>query len=475
MRGPSGRRRIGISEITIARRLGRHITGDHRVSPDLAEWMRLLLLDHLAVAAGGAQRDSAVAVRAAVATASERSDSRPASIHGTSLWASVEDAALVNGVTAHGLELDDTHEESSLHPGVVVFSALLALADERGSTVEEVLHAAVLGYDVACEVGVLLGAAESYARGFHPTGVAGVVGAAAAASSLLRLNEEQSTHAVSLAANLAAGSLEFLSDGSWTKRLNAGHAAASGVRAARLAAAGFTGPAAAFEGRDGFLNQYGRGLIEGRDLPLDFGRSALDTSIKFYPCCRYMHGGIDLLRDIHDELPGLTIEQVESIDVGVIKAGAALISEPPARKRVVNTPVDAQFSMPFGAAVALSTGQATVSQFDEAPAVAADLKPWVDKVRCYTSERLEAAFPASWQAEVRVTLADGRVIERYEEAFRGSPGDRATREQLIEKAAGLVGEAGAGALAESIAALDGAAPISGQLRVPRLEAARSPA
>lgn len=452
---------------TIAGRLGRHITAEHETTPQLAEWMRLLLLDYYAVTTGGVNRDSAAAVRSAVQTSAERSAARPASVHGTSLWASVEDAALVNGVTAHGLELDDTFEESSLHPAVVVFPALLAMADERGSTAAEVLHAAVLGYDVMCEIGVLLGAAESYGRGFHPTGVAGVIGAAAGAASLLGLDDVQAGHAMSLAANLAAGSLEFLSDGSWTKRLNAGHAAASGVRAARLAAAGFTGPAAAFEGRDGFLAQYGQGLVEGRELPLVFGRSALATSIKFYPCCRYMHGNIDLLRDIHHELPGLTIDQVASIDVGVIKAGATLVSDPPARKLIVNTPVDAQFNMPFGAAVALTTGQATVAQFDDAPAVAAELMPWIEKVTCYTSDRLEAAFPESWQAEVKVTLTDGSVIERYEAAYRGSPGDRATRDQLIDKASGLTDAVSAAALADSIAELDPTVPMVGQVAVPQ--------
>lgn len=451
---------------TIAVRLGRHITAEHDTAPELAEWMRLLLLDYFAVTAGGVNRDSAAAVRSAVETTDERSAARPASVHGTSLWAGVEDAALVNGVTAHGLELDDTFEESSLHPAVVVFPALLAIADERGSTAGEVLHAAVLGYDVMCEIGVLLGAAESYGRGFHPTGVAGVLGAAAAAASVLGLDEVQAAHAMSLAANLAAGSLEFLSDGSWTKRLNAGHAAASGVRAARLAAAGFTGPAAAFEGRDGFLAQYGRGLLEGRELPLAFGRSALATSIKFYPCCRYMHGNIDLLRDIHHERPDLTVDQVVSIDVGVIRAGATLVSDPPARKLIVKTPVDAQFNMPFGAAIALTTGQATVAQFDDAPALAAELMPWIEKVTCYTSDRLEAAFPASWQAEVKVSLTDGTVIARYEEAYRGSPGDRATLDQLIDKAAGLTDAASAAALAESIAGLDLNSPMAGQVAVP---------
>ena len=456
-----------MTDLSFARQMARHASTNHAPNDEVTDWMKLLLLDYYAVTTGGAERDSAVAARSAVGTSEARNEHHTASIHGTALWATPEDAALVNGITAHGLELDDTFEESSLHPAVAIFPALLALADERGDNVGAVLHAAAVGYDVMCAAGVLLGAAESYGRGFHPTGVAGVLGVAAAVAALFNLDEDQSTHALSLAANLAAGSLEFLSDGSWTKRLNAGHAAASGIRAAKLAAAGFTAPETSIEGRDGFLNQYGRGLVAGRSLELVYGRKALDTSIKFYPCCRYMHGNIDLLRTIHAENPGLRLDEIESIEVGVIKAGATLVSEPADRKLVVNTPVDAQFNMPFGAAVALTTGQATVEQFDNAPAIAGELAPWLAKVHCYTSERLEAAFPARWQAEVSVRFKDGRVIEKSEDSFRGAPQDRATRDQLVAKAAGLLTLSAAQSLDASIAALRLDAPLSGQVDVPQ--------
>ena len=437
------------------------------MSAELSAWMRLLLLDYYAVNAGGSRRDSAVAARAAVQISSERTAFFPAALHGGDGFATMEDAALVNGITAHGLDMDDTFEESSLHPAVVIFPAVLALADANGQTTEQVLTAAALGYDVMCSAGVLLGAAESYGRGFHPTGVAGVLGAAAAAASLLGLNEDETVYALGLAANMAAGSLEFLSDGSWTKRLNAGHAAATGLRAAKLAAAGFNAPETSLEGRDGFLRQYGAGAVEGRKLWLEFGRGALDTSIKFYPCCRYMHGNIDLLRDIHDENPGLTGADIESINVGVITAGAALISEPASRKLVVNTQVDGQFSMPFGAALALSTGQATVDQFDDAPAVAAGLREWMEKVNCYPSDRLEAAFPARWQAEVSVRLTNGDVIEKSEDAFRGAPGDRATWADVVTKAEGLIGTDAAAALAASVEALEDTRRMVGQINLPR--------
>ena len=455
---------------TVSHRLATHTVADHPVSPELAEWMRLLLLDYHAVTGGGFHRDSAVAARAAIEISEQATAFFPAALHGvdgagTSGFATVEHAALVNGITAHGLELDDTFEESSLHPAVVIFPAVLALASTRQSLTGEVLRAAIVGYDVMCSVGVLLGARESYGRGFHPTGVAGCLGAAAAAARLLGLNVEQTTHALGLAANMASGSLEFLADGSWTKRLNAGHAAATGIRAAKLAAAGVTAPATAIEGRDGCLVQYGDGVVDGRQVALEFGRSALETSIKFYPCCRYMHGNIDLLRGIREQNPLLEIDDVARIRVGVIQAGASLVSEPAARKLEVKTAVDAQFNMPFGAAVALATGRATVDQFDDAPTVAADLMEWMRKVECYRSDRLEAAFPARWQAEVQVVLRDGTVIDKSEDSFRGAPGDRATWADIVQKAEALIGITEANALAVNISRLGDATVLGGGVAV----------
>lgn len=462
-----------MTEKTIARKLADHCRPGTEPTEEAMEWARLLLMDYAAVTSGGAQRESARSIRAGVPTAEQRGGLAISALHGSTGWAAPEDAALINGTVAHGLELDDTFEEASLHPAVVVFPAVLAIADERGSSTHDVLRAALIGYDVMCGIGVLLGASESYARGFHPTGVAGAIGSAAAVAALLELDEEQIRNALAIAANLAAGSLEFLSDGSWTKRLNPGHAASVGIRAARLGEAGFVAPDTAFEGRDGFLNQYGQGLVEGRWLHLELGRAALDTSIKFYPCCRYMHGSIDLLRELHQEHSDLELEDVQRIEVGVIKAGAALVSQPPERKLVVRTPVDAQFNMPFGAAVALTTGQATVDQFDRAPELAPDLLPWMEKVVCVDSDRLETAFPAQWQAEVAVTLADGTVHSRQEDAFIGSASRRATWEQIQDKADGLVGQEAARALRDSIDALAADEPLAGRIRFPDLVAAQS--
>lgn len=440
---------------SFAEQIGQFVAAEHELDVTNEEWMRLLHLDYAAVVFGGANRSSALAVRHAVETSSERGRWTPSSVvagKGRPSFASAESAALVNGTIAHGLELDDTFEEGSIHPAVVIFPALFAVAEEEDISYRRLLVAAAVGYEVMCRVAVLLGAAESYGRGFHPTGVSGAIGAAAAVANLLGLSVGESTNAVAISANITAGSLEFLSDGSWTKRLNAGNAAAQGIRAARLAQAGFDAPDSAIEGTNGFLKQYGHGEQQ-RTLKLEFGTAARETSIKFYPCCRYMHGNIDLLRQIHAEYPDLNPDEICRIDAAVISAGAGLVSEPAERKLHVNTAVDAQFNMPFGAALAIHTGQASVADFDDAPVVAQRYANTMAKVQCYTDERIEENYPAVWQSRVKVVMNDGTEIERFEDAFVGSASKRASLEQIVENARGLIGEGCAHEMAEYVRGL----------------------
>ena len=184
-------------------------------------------------------------------------------------------AALANGTAAHAIEMDDVTTESSLHPGVAVIPAALALAEELDSSPTALLEAVVAGYEVTMRVGNALNPASAYARGFHPTGVAGTFGAAMAACRLLGLDVERSTHALGIAGTLTSGSLEYLSDGAWTKRLNPGWAGHAGITAALLARAGFTGPASVFEGRLGVLHAFTDAPRPER-LLADLGRAAAD-------------------------------------------------------------------------------------------------------------------------------------------------------------------------------------------------------
>jgi 2-methylcitrate dehydratase PrpD len=434
---------------TLRDTLAEFAVADHELTDGLRTIMQTFVTDFLAVTEAGSKLPSSLAARSSFNTAATSDGTHTSLLLGTSRWARADDAALANGVSGHGLELDDTHEPSSSHPGVVVISAVLALASEVDSSLEEALTAIVVGYDVMGSVGVFVGAREIYDRGFHPTAVSGAVGAAAACSRLRGLNHEESAEALSLAANMAAGSLEFLTDGSWTKRLNAGHAASVGVKASKLAAAGFHGPETALEGRHGFAVQYGHGIIAGRKLSPRFGRVARETSIKFFPCCRYMHGGMDLLAAYHNENPDLDLSTIAAIDVTVLTTGRALVSDPPERKMEIKTSVDAQFSMPFGAAACLTWGRVGPEVFENAAHHVAELLPLMRTVVCSSHSDIDDIYPQEWAARVGIKFTDGRLIALEEPAFLGSPGHPASPQQLREKVQSLVGEDRAAVLTEA--------------------------
>jgi 2-methylcitrate dehydratase PrpD len=418
---------------------------------------RLLLADYLAVAGAGAAAGSARAARAAVLPGS----SGPAPVFGAGRAAAVRDAALLNGISAHSLELDDTHEPSSSHPGTVIWTALLAATATWPGTATAVLASGVAGYQVMASRGELLGPAELYRQGLHPPAVCGVFGAAAAVGRLAGLDTAAMRCAFGIALSLSAGSMAYLSEGTWTKRMHSGTAAAGGILAVELAAGGFTGPLDAFGDRYGLMHIYGGTrpaghaeavLAHARSLP-----AVQETSIKFHPCCRYMHGVMDLLAAYRSE--GGRAEGLTRIDCGVLSGGMGLVGEPLARKRKVTSMVDAQFSMPFGAALALATGGSALRDFERAGELAAELQPLMDLVVVHTSQELEDVYPARWGAEVMLTFAGGRTVELRAPAFRGSPGWPAGQPDVAAKAAGLLGEAAATRLLTAVEGLGGAEPL----------------
>jgi 2-methylcitrate dehydratase PrpD len=425
-----------------------------RPGPAERDRARLLLADYLAVAGTGAGADSARVARDALLPGS----AGPAPVLGTGQTAAVRDAALVNGISAHSIELDDTHEPSSSHPGTVIWTALLAAAaGPPGGPVATaaVLDSAVAGYQVMASLGELLGPAELYRLGLHPTAVCGVFGAAAAVARLAGGLDAASVRAAfGIALSMSAGSMAYLSDGAWTKRFHSGSAAAGGIVAAELAAGGFTGPADAFGDPYGLMHIYGGLRPQARVeavLAHAAGLPAVhETSVKFHPCCRYMHGVMDLLAAYRSE--GGRAEGITRIDCGVLTGGMGLVGEPADRKRAVANMVDAQFSMPFGAALTLSRGSSSLADFQNAGRLAPQLQPLMDKTWMHTSAELDAAYPAQWGAEVTLAFADGETVELRTPAFRGSPGWPAARGEVEAKAAGLLGEAAAGRL---FAAVDG--------------------
>ena len=398
---------------------------------------RYLLLDYLGVAIRGSCAESSAPVYRMI----ERvAGPGRATVIGKGIRTLPGYAALANGTAAHAIELDDTHNAGSIHLGVVMFSTALALAETLPDLQPDHFFTAVAaGYETAARIAMAVQPKEHYLLGFHPTATCGVFGAAVTASKLLGLSADQMLSAVGIAGSMAAGSLEFLADGAWTKRLHPGLAAQNGIQAAMLAVEGFRGPSRILEGRDGFLAGYSRHPLPDL-LTADLGQSfeILRTSVKPHACCRYMQGPIDAILALvheHDIRPA----QVHQIEVAVLKAGWSLVVEPRSQKYHPKSIVEAQFSMPYGAAVAVVDRAAGLEQFSETRLQSKEVRCLLGKVVMIGHIKIERNFPAEWPAIATIHLEDGRSFEKMIRHPKGDPQNPLTWPELISKFRALAG------------------------------------
>jgi 2-methylcitrate dehydratase PrpD len=367
-----------------------------------------LLLDFLGVALGGAGEESSVALRRGLMRLALRGDFV---VLGTGERLPAPQAALANGAAAHALEMDDTHQGGSIHLGAAVFPAALAAAQLAGASGDALLRAAVGGYEVAARLAMALQPAEHYARGFHPTGTCGAFGAAAASGMLFGLDADGVCRALGIAGSQASGSMEFLADGAWTKRLHPGWSASAGLHAAALAAGGFRAPATILEGRFGFLHAYSGAALTAPLAPSG-AFEIMRTGVKPHACCRYMQAPIDAalaLRTAH----GIEPESVERVDVGLVAAAFPIVCEPTLQKRRPRSVVDEQFSLPFGIAVALARGAASPAEFVRETLDDPQVTRLMDRVTAVRDAALDADYPRVWPSWVRITLRDGREVEEH--------------------------------------------------------------
>jgi 2-methylcitrate dehydratase PrpD len=422
--------------VTLAHRLAAKVAALRTapLPPALLTRAHDLVLDHLGVALGGVGEDSSIALRAGLATLALRGN---ATVLGTDVRLPAPQAALANGAAAHALEMDDTHRGGSIHLGASVFPAALAAAELAGASGETVLRAAIAGYEVAARLAMAVGPAAHYRRGFHPTGTCGAFGAAAAAGLVLGLDEAQLTDALGIAGSQAAGSMEFLTDGAWTKRLHPGWAACAGLHAAALARAGFKAPHTIVEGRFGFLAGYSD-ASDPDAVSAEGPPALLDTSIKPHACCRYMQGPIDAVLALRAE-HGVAPAHVARIEVGMLEAAFPIVCDPADAKRRPASVVDAQFSLPFGVAVALVCGRASPEEFALPLLADPTVRDLMDRVSAVRDPALDAVYPRTWPAWVRLVLRDGRRLEADVTHPRGDPENFPTRDELRAKFRTLAG------------------------------------
>jgi 2-methylcitrate dehydratase PrpD len=336
-------------------------------------------------------------------------------------------AALANGAMTHAFELDNlTKPDSGSHPGATVFSAALAVAQDRGFTGRELLAAFVAGTESMVRIGHATKHTNE-ARGFHAPGTTGPFGAAVASGRLMGFDAARMANAMGIAGSCAGGLLEFAhaGNGAMVKRLHMGRAAEGGVLAASLAADGFTGPTSVLEGEYGFLRVFCNDY-DVAELTHGLGETwfTLDIMLKRYACHITAHNPVEALLDLRAE------HKFAAADVAAITiAGNARM----AKDNNIPAPADmmlAQYSIPFSVALALYRDPIDPHSFDEGVVhdrAILDLASRTKMVVVPGQDRRDLA------ATVTVRLKDGREVSRRVTSFKGTPERPLDRDGVREK------------------------------------------
>jgi len=408
-----------------------------------------LILDALAASVAGAHEE---VVDALVRGAMEASEGASGSC---TLWGRDERiapplAAMINGTSAHALELDDFG--GCGHSGAVVIPAAVAFAERLGSSGKDLITSIVAGYDVAARV---LEGAGGYRphneAGWHSTGTCGSFGSAAAVAKLMKLEMGQFADALGVAGTFTGGIWAYLVDGAMTKRFHPGKAAENGLSAAILARAGMTGPRYVLEAEwGGFYGTYSRTAATPAATLAGLGTDfrILRSGMKPYACCRAAHACIDAVLYMRREAE-IAPDMVERIRVH----GNAQTLRQFGRKEI-ETLLEAQFSLPYVLAVALESGAADLNQFVPLRTDSATVSRLIQKTEI-VSDRVLA--PTEYPPVV-IELKDGRRLERQVTFAKGAPENPLTDAELHQKVMTLLeptlGTAQAAQLVDAVAAIE---------------------
>ena len=324
---------------------------------------------------------------------------------------------LINGTAAHGEDYDDTFEGGPVHSGAVIVPAMLAAAERQRLSGPDLVAGIAVGCEVMCRLG-LVAPKSVHAAGFHPTAVFGAMGAAAAVATGMRLGGDAFASALGIAGSMASGIIEYLAEGTWTKRMHPGWAAQSGYRAARLAQGGFIGPRTVFEGTHGLFHGFARDAACDWSRLLDgFGENWLMRTIAFkpYPCGTMAHPYIDCALRLHAQ--GVQPDDIAAIVCETAEGYVHRLWEPLAAKQSPPNGYAAKFSIPYAVATALVRGEAGLSAFEDAAVADAAVKAVAGKVGYVVDP--DNPYPRSYTGHVRVTIEDGQVLEERQPHLRG--------------------------------------------------------
>ena len=343
-------------------------------------------------------------------------------------------AAMVNGTAAHGEDYDDTFEGTPVHTGAVVLPAVLAACERFGQSGEDALRGFAVGTELMCRL-ALVAPGAIHRAGFHPTAVIGALGAAAGVGAALRLSAEQLTHALGVAGSFASGIIEYLAEGTWTKRIHAGWAAQCGLRAALLGRHGFLGPRTVIEGEHGFFHAFadlgpGPGLnFNAISDGLGDDWRAERIAFKPYACGTMAQPFIDCAIALARK--GVAAPAIADILCRVGEGTVHRLWEPLQEKQNPSTPYSAKFSVPYCVAAGFIDQAAGLEQFTEARVADRALRALAARVRYEVDPGNE--YPRNYSGHITVTLRDGTVHEAEQPHLRGGVREPLGSDEILAK------------------------------------------
>jgi 2-methylcitrate dehydratase PrpD len=413
--------------VNITRRLAEFVvcTSSSDIPPDARLQARRALLDTLGVTLAGSNENASRIVASMIR---EQGGVEESTVLGHGFQAPAAEAALVNGTSGHALDFDDVNSSMRGHPSVPLLPAVLAVAEKLGSSGRDVVDAFVLGFEVECKIGRLIGGPH-YTLGWHPTSTFGTLGAAAACARLLHLDADHTQAALGVGASLASGARRNF--GSMTKPLHAGWAARNGIVAAILAGRGFTADAEALEAVDGWLNAASGGTPVDPSPIGELGDPweivSPGIGVKLYPCCYFTHLAIDAALQLQLALDG-DITSVERIGVSV-SPGTMMVL----RKTLPESGLEGKFSMEYVVSAAVVDGGVSLGSFTDEAVARPEIRQLMARVEV-AEDGPRASAPLGGSAVVSVRFRDRELVQSARvEIPRGDPQNPLSWEELSEK------------------------------------------
>jgi 2-methylcitrate dehydratase PrpD len=416
-----------LPKISVAEQLAERVAALHadRLPKSLRQKCEELLIDVVGLCVTARNEDY---IKSALAGCD---DEGPCTAIGHTRGLSAASAAFVNGTAAHGEDFDDTFEGGPVHAGAVIVPAVLAVCERHKPDGHAAFFGIAVGTEVMCRLSTVVPKAVHKA-GFHPTAIFGAMGAAAGVSAALGLSARQLVDALGIAASMASGIIEYLAEGTWTKRLHPGWAAQSGMRAALLARGGFIGPRTVFEGVHGLFHGFAH-TTQGDygALTDDFGSRWVTETLAFkpYPCGTMAHPYIDCAKRLAAR--GIKAGDVKELICEVAEGTVHRLWEPLADKQRPPNGYAAKFSTPFLLATGFVHGGVGLDAFTDAAVRDKDVLALSSKVRYVIDP--DNPYPNNFTGHIRAVLNDGTVIEERQPHFRGGAHEPLSRADIEEK------------------------------------------